>query len=105
MILIPYIKFGTCHQHLSFAAAMGTVCATTLPLGGGAREDPPQWCLRLDPRCYWGEGLGRRPLNSAYIYTSRHTEDRYRDPRPSHQAWCHQHPSFASQPYVRLSST
>ena len=36
MILVPYIKFGTYHQHLSFAAAMGTVCDPTLPLGGGA---------------------------------------------------------------------
>ena len=38
MILVPYIKFGMCHQQLSFAAAMGTVCDPTLPLGGGARE-------------------------------------------------------------------
>ena len=40
MILVPYIKIGTCHQHLSFAAAMGTVCDTTLPLGGGAMDRP-----------------------------------------------------------------
>ena len=41
MILVPYIKFGMCHQQLSFAAAMGTVRDPTLPLGGGAREDAP----------------------------------------------------------------
>ena len=58
MILVPYIKFGTCHQHLSFAAAMGT---TTLPLVGGAREDPPQWRLRPDSSCHWWEGLGKTP--------------------------------------------
>ena len=84
MTLVFHIKFGSsedkdndlCPLHqvwyvssaliLSFAATMGTVCDTTLPLGGGG--------LRPDPRYYWGEGLGRRPLNSAYIYTSRHVD-------------------------------